>query len=225
MTAALAPTRVSVGCDLLQISATEGNNREDTDHRENNTDPPMPHICCQHENQRSPLVAIPTSVVGNIDVETLEKASSQVVGNRFFLGAGPDVDHERVFEVGPLLTITAVLEMIGHRIAHVLVEKFVEIRIQLVEGLVAVGHHDPLGTLSIGSVIARGTVSTGKDSRNGIDQTSLGGKGYEGLLQSLASPMNSGHHGPDRNVEDVGNLLVGELLDVGEEYREQEGLG
>src|SRR5690242_11761382 len=38
------------------------------------------------------------------------------------------------------------------------------------------------------------------------------------LLQLSSSAMDATHHGADGNVEDLGDLLVGEALDVGEDH-------
>ena len=45
------------------------------------------------------------------------------------------------------------------------------------------------------------------------------------LLQRFSSPMQPAHHGSDRNVHDLGDLLVGETLDVGQQHGHAELLG
>ena len=45
------------------------------------------------------------------------------------------------------------------------------------------------------------------------------------LLHRLSSPVQAGHHGTDRNVEHLGDLLVGESLHVGEQHGQAERLG
>ena len=45
------------------------------------------------------------------------------------------------------------------------------------------------------------------------------------LLQRLSSAMQTTHHRTDRNLEDVGDLLVGETFDIGEEHGDAELLG
>ena len=43
-------------------------------------------------------------------------------------------------------------------------------------------------------------------------------------LKGLSSPVQPRHDGTDRDVEDVGDLLVGETLQIGEEDRDAEVL-
>src|SRR5687767_5887815 len=57
-----------------------------------------------------------------------------------------------------------------------------------------------------------------------FDQAAVDGKVVQPLLQRLSSAMQSTHHGTDRDVEDLGDLLVGEALDVGQQDRHPEGL-
>src|SRR4051794_3424539 len=56
-------------------------------------------------------------------------------------------------------------------------------------------------------------------------QATFGGELVQRLLQRLSSAMQPTHHGTDRDVEDVGDLLVGEALDIGEEDGQPEVLG
>src|SRR5439155_6194305 len=45
------------------------------------------------------------------------------------------------------------------------------------------------------------------------------------LLQRSSSAMQTAHHGADRDIEDIGDLLVGEALDVGQQHSHAELLG
>lgn len=47
--AALAPARVAVRGDLLQVPTAESGHSEDADHRQHDSDPPVPHIRRKHE--------------------------------------------------------------------------------------------------------------------------------------------------------------------------------
>ncbi len=46
----------------------------------------------------------------------------------------------------------------------------------------------------------------------------LGREAEQPTLQPFSSPVEPTHHGADRDLEDLGDLLVGEALDVGEEH-------
>ena len=78
--ATLAATRVAVRGDLLEIAATEGGNREDADNSQNDADPPVPHICRDHEEHRSGLGLFPASGIGDVDVEAFEDLPAQLIG-------------------------------------------------------------------------------------------------------------------------------------------------
>ena len=51
-----------------------------------------------------------------------------------------------------------------------------------------------------------------------VGEPPLDGELVQLLLQRLSSPVQPAHHGADRDVEDLGDLLVGEALDVGEQH-------
>ncbi len=54
-------------------------------------------------------------------------------------------------------------------------------------------------------------------SRFGIGKQPVGlGKCIQQLLELLSSPMQPTHHRADRNIKDLGDLLVGETLDIGQ---------
>src|SRR4051794_9180767 len=55
-----------------------------------------------------------------------------------------------------------------------------------------------------------------------VDQASVDGELVQPLLERLSSAMQPTHHRPDRDVEDLGDLLVGEALHVGQEDRHPE---
>ena len=50
VTAALTPTGIAIGSDLLQVSTAESGNGQKTDNRQHDPDPPVPHICRKHED-------------------------------------------------------------------------------------------------------------------------------------------------------------------------------
>src|SRR5947209_17864444 len=64
--------------------------------------------------------------------------------------------------------------------------------------------------------------STGRRLLRG--QATLGGEVVQRLLQRLSSAVQTAHDRTDRDVEDVGDLLVREPLDVGEQHGEAEVL-
>ena len=94
VTAALTSAGITVGSDLLQVPATEGGNSENADNRQNDADPPVPHICRKHGTHRSGLFPVPTSVIGNVEVETFEQSATKVFGNGLLFGSLANVDHE-----------------------------------------------------------------------------------------------------------------------------------
>src|SRR5919106_4842148 len=61
--------------------------------------------------------------------------------------------------------------------------------------------------------------------RGGSSQVALHGELVQPLLERLSSPMETTHHRTNRDVEDLGDLLVGEPLDVGQQHRHAEVLG
>src|SRR6266508_4953155 len=53
-------------------------------------------------------------------------------------------------------------------------------------------------------------------------QTPTDGKLVQLPFERLSSPMQAAHHRADRDVEDLGDLLVRETLDVGEQHGKPE---
>src|SRR5436309_13944733 len=52
------------------------------------------------------------------------------------------------------------------------------------------------------------------------DQPAFAGVFGKQILQLFAAAVQPGHHGADRRAHDLGDLLVGEALDIGEVNRE-----
>jgi hypothetical protein len=129
--AALAPTWITIGRDLLQVTATESGDGENADHRQHDPDPPVPHICRKHVRQRSRLVAVATSVVGYVHIEAFEKTALEILGNRLFLGSLANVDHQGILEVDALLATRTISKVRSDDATRGIVEYFVEIGVEL----------------------------------------------------------------------------------------------
>ena len=103
----------------------------------------------------------------------------------------------------------------------------VEERLELFEDLVAVSHG--CSAMCVGLVVGcrplfrvarRRSVARGRARCvhcPGDAPASLDGELIQLLLHRLSSPVEAGHHRADRDVEDLGDLLVGEPLDVGQQ--------
>ena len=119
----------------------------------------------------------------------------------------------RLFELGleveRLQAVHARIEMIVDVTPHLVRELAVEKGVELSNRFAAVGHVSPGHSSACFSskVVVSPRVSCVLVQR---------------ALHRFSSPMESRHHGADRDVEHLGDLLVREPLDVGEEHRESE---
>src|SRR5690606_23353658 len=69
----------------------------------------------------------------------------------------------------------------------------------------------------VGASGAGDRVGRGRSLGQRIGEPVRGGVVEQRLLQRLSSPVQPAHHGADGDVEDLGDLLVGEALDVGQQ--------
>ena len=142
---------------------------------------------------------------------------AQRVGHRVLALAG---DHlaQLGLEVEDLEAVVAAVEVVLDAHAELVVSLAVEVRdTPRVNDVVAVSHGL---ARSRRSVFGRAVDRCRAAGRLGPRRSS-----HNCVLSAFSSPMQPAHHRADRNVEDLGDLLVREALDVGQQHRHAELLG